>query len=293
MTVSAVVATLAFLIGGVPCETRAQNAGSPAPDTLVTASLLCDAASIQPGKSFQLAVKLKIRDGWHVNWMNPGDAGLAPSVGWELPKGFKAEPIRWPFPQRFRTGPLVIFGYRNEVLLVARVTPPASLTPGGTVHLAAGVTWLACAGECIPGRGTASIERPVASAARVDAAASGEIEEALSRCPVPSGAWRISGSLTDGRTIAMDIQTASALQAPLDNVFFFPYEPGYIDNSADQRLSVLSGSDGRRAYQLRIDVSRLATARPARLSGVLVSSNGWTSAGKPGAIEVDVPLTTR
>ncbi len=287
LAIALAVATSAFA-----GETRLQRAGSDIPDTLVTATLVCDAATIAPGTPFDLAVKLSIRDEWHVNWQNPGDAGLAPSIAWQLPAGFTVEPVQWPLPHRFRSGPLVIFGYEHAVLFVARVTPPATLQTGAPVRLGAGVSWLACSEACIPGKADVTITVPVEAAARRDASAGAEIAATLSQCPAPSGMWNVASRLDSNGFIAMDIQAATDAHPALDGVFFFPYEPGYIDNAAPQALSVLTSPGGRAAYQLRVDVSRTATARPVRLSGVLVSAGGWSSSGGgPGAIAIDVPLT--
>ncbi|MDH3778722.1 MAG: protein-disulfide reductase DsbD family protein, partial [Gammaproteobacteria bacterium] len=35
---------------------------------------------------------------WHAYWANPGDAGMEPSVGWELPDGFEAGAFVFPTP---------------------------------------------------------------------------------------------------------------------------------------------------------------------------------------------------
>src|SRR5678815_3096086 len=99
---------------------RAQGL-SPFPkatDDLVRAELISDVASIAPGSTFRLGVHLTMKEGWHVNWTNPGDAGLAPSIKWILPPVLKAGIITWPLPARIMTGPLAIFGYAGDVLLI-------------------------------------------------------------------------------------------------------------------------------------------------------------------------------
>jgi DsbC/DsbD-like thiol-disulfide interchange protein len=275
-----------------PCETRAQVAGTGArgpDDRLVAASLVSDARAIAPGQKFRLAVRLEPREGWHLNWLNPGDAGLAPGVGWKLPAGFVAGPPCWPLPERIRTGPLVIFGYSGELLLVFDVSTPASLAPGQTVELGADLSWLACADGCVPGSASVALSLPVRERMETDPAWLSRIEAALARCPRPSLEWNVEARADRQGMIVLDI-SAGDEQAKLRDVFFFPYDTGLIENAAPQRLSVIEGPYGRAAYQLTVEISRMAAAVPSRLSGILVSKSGWSGGDGAGAIEIDVPL---
>jgi hypothetical protein len=61
-----------------------------------------------------------------------------------------------------------------------------------------------------------------------------------------------------------------------------------IENAAPQLLSVLEGPRGRSAYQLQVELARVASNIPERLRGVLVMDSGGHR-----AIEVDVPLRRR
>jgi thiol:disulfide interchange protein DsbD len=265
----------------------------PDPKDLVHAELVADVAALAPGRPFRLAVRLVIKEGWHLNWINPGDAGLAPDVGWKVPKGFKTSIMCWPYPERFKAGPLVIFGFAKELLLVTEVTPGADLRPGSTVDLGAEISWLACEEACIPGSASLSLKLPVEATARPDASHSGPIAAWSGRCPGVSGPWNVdaSASLGDEATLLLDLQTAEGPDATISNVFFYPYQPGVIENGAPQLLSVEQGPMGRAAYQLRVDLSRMATQVPDRVHGVLVFEG--TEAKTPQAIEVDVPLRTR
>lgn len=292
---TALACTLWASAAGFPCETRAQIAGTGIPgpeEDLVTASLVCDAQEIAPDRTFRLAVRLAPDDGWHLNWLNPGDAGLAPSIRWDLPPGFKVGPPAWPMPDRFRTGPLIIFGYSGELLLVVDVRTPPDLVTGQNVELRAGVSWLACADACIPGSATVSLTLPVRDAIAVDSAGSERIQASMARCPQPSLDWNVEASVNRQGTIDIDF-SASGPGAKIEGVFFYPYEPGLIENAAPQRLSVLASPTGRAAYQLTVEVSRMAAAIPSRLSGVLVSRSGWSGGDDAGAIEIDVPLNHR
>jgi DsbC/DsbD-like thiol-disulfide interchange protein len=253
----------------------------------VSAALESDEASIAPGSPFWVAVRFEIADTWHINWINPGDAGLAPSIAWRLPDGFKAGDIEWPYPRRYRVGPLAIFGYDREVLLLTRITPPADLRPGQTIELGADVDWLACQEGCVPGESSVSIRLPVAATARRDTASTAAFSSANSELPEPARQWNLGATYrADEITIEM-LPVRPIPHEPL-GVVFFPTEQGIIENAEEQRL-VRSGS----GFELRVPRSRAVGTIPARLTGVLVSSNGWSADGSPRALQVDVALEPR
>lgn len=286
------VCHLASMTGGFVAKAHAQGlpptlASEPDPKDLVRAELLADVEALAPGRPFHLAVRLAIKDGWHVNWLNPGDAGLAPGIEWRVPKGFKTTVLCWPYPERFPAGPLTIFGYAKELILVTEVTPPVDL-PVGTIELGAEMTWLACEEVCIPGSASLSTKLAVEAKARPDSKWLPAIDAWQKRCPALAGVWSVDASLGDQATLLLDLQTAEDANVTLNNAFFYPYEQGVIENAAPQLLSVLPGPRGRSAYQLRIELSRIASSIPERVRGVLVMDPGG-----PLAIEVDVPLRTR
>ena len=66
----------------------ARAEGPPAPADLVTADLVAESASIAPGTTLWLDVRLAVKPGWHVYWQNPGDSGLPTAIDWKLPPDF-------------------------------------------------------------------------------------------------------------------------------------------------------------------------------------------------------------
>jgi thiol:disulfide interchange protein DsbD len=128
------------------------------------ASLLSETDAVRPGQPLTVGIRLQMEDGWHTYWQNPGDSGLPTRVKWDLPAGFAAGEIQWPFPIRFRSGPLVNYGYEHEVLLPVEIRVPASV-PAYPVRIAARVDWLECQEACLPGRAELSLSLPVRPAA--------------------------------------------------------------------------------------------------------------------------------
>src|SRR5271169_7265446 len=98
---------------------------SPQDARHVTASLVAETRSIVPGQPLHLALRQQIPPGWHTYWLNPGDSGLPTTIEWALPQGFRAGPITWPTPKRIAYGPVVDYGYENEVLLPVTIDVPS------------------------------------------------------------------------------------------------------------------------------------------------------------------------
>ena len=76
-----------------------------------TVELIAAQSAIVPGASFDLAVRFKLEEHWHIYWQNPGASGLATSIEWTLPEGIEAGEIQWPAPERIELGGLMSYGY--------------------------------------------------------------------------------------------------------------------------------------------------------------------------------------
>lgn len=207
----------------------AQNASD-----LVQARLLSDAATIQAGKPFMVAVQFKIAPQWHIYWTNPGDAGIPTTVKFELPEGFAISSLEYPTPTRFdQPGAIVSFGYHDEVMLLATITPPERYS-GASIAIAATVKYLVCNDSCFPGEAKLSLSLPVgASKPSGDSEA---IAKWKNQVPGPVGQSKAIASQTmtfvksatrptEGK-ISLKIIWADAPPAKLD--WFPPASEGYI-----------------------------------------------------------------
>src|SRR5689334_5801285 len=123
--------------------TRASVAAPlPAASELVTPKLVADVSSVAPGRPFTVGVVMQLAPKWHVYWINPGDSGLVPAVEWKLPPGFAAGELQFPVPTKIDLpGGLVNYGYEDEVMLLATITPPKELTAGASIPIDAKLTY--------------------------------------------------------------------------------------------------------------------------------------------------------
>jgi len=246
---------------------------SPA-DEHVKLKLISEQNAVVPGKELWLGIRFDLQEGWHTYWTNPGDSGEAPRIEWQLPSGFEAGAIQWPYPERLATPPFADYGYEHQVLLIVPVRPPAELKDGQTQKIAALVRYLICKDVCIPGQKQLELSLPV----QTHAAASdgrGLFDAARSRLPraAPRN-WRISAaSMAD--EFLLNLKIGKLNKTPQ----FFPFNAEQIENGASQETSAIPGG-----IRLHLKKSKHLLKPVARLKGVVVVGPGR-------AYLVDVPVS--
>lgn len=201
-----------------------------------TASLVSDSDSTAPGQPLHLGLRLQLQPGWHTYWVNPGDAGEAPTLSATLSGAAsgKAGPIEWPAPQRLPDGPLMSYGYTGDALLPARVTVGPATVEGDTVHVSARAAWLVCAAVCVPEEGEFQLTLRAGPAS--PSAEAPLFARAAAARPQPSP---FTGVITsDGllKVTGADVSTRAIRDA-----WFIPDTPGVIDQIAPQKLTVTEG----------------------------------------------------
>jgi thiol:disulfide interchange protein DsbD len=247
------------------------------PGRHVKAALVSETDAVRPGQPLTVGIRLQMEESWHTYWRNPGDSGLPTRAKWDLPAGFVAGEIQWPYPIRFRTGPLVNYGYEGEVLLPVEIRVPAAVAESH-VRVAARVDWLECQEACLPGRADLSLTLPVRSTS-APAAEAALFAEARRRLPRRDRAWGFSTS-TSSADGGLSLLVRPPRGTELREAYFFPSVPRLLDHTQPQTLT-------RRGEGHRLALARDPNGAPAdRLVGVLVAV---TEPG-PVAVEVDVPF---
>ena len=204
----------------------------------VEVTLLSEVRALQPGTSVWLGVHQKIEPGWHTYWRNPGDSGQEPTIKWQLPDGFRAGEIVWPYPERVPYGPLMNFAYHDEVMLPVRVDLPGTLS-GGEVTLAGVLEYLVCADICIPEDAPFSLTLPVVPTGTdplLDVTSASTFAQTRRRLPVPLPVPVIVREVETGVSLSADL--AGVDTTSISAVEFFPYAEGIIEYPSDQTLSV-------------------------------------------------------
>jgi thiol:disulfide interchange protein DsbD len=241
--------------------TRAE--GPPPPADLVKADLLADAASITPGQTLWVDLRLSVKPGWHVYWQNPGDSGLPTAVDWKLPSGFSAGSIRWPVPEHFVQNGIGNYGYAAAVDLLVPVSIPKELETAKPVALEAEASWLACADICIPGGDKLRLTLPVtAQPAAPDPSVAKLFAAARQHLPEPAP-FETRFSI-GAREIRLMVPANAVGQLRDPTGIFFPIKDSLVDAAAQPRVE--QDSDG---LAILLPKASDSTVTPATLDGVL------------------------
>ncbi|HVU31791.1 MAG TPA: protein-disulfide reductase DsbD domain-containing protein [Opitutaceae bacterium] len=252
----------------------------------VAASLVAADTSVQPGHELTVALRLVHDPHWHTYWVNPG-TGLATTINWKLPPGWKAGPILWPVPKVLtdHTGTIIGQGYEGEVLLPVVLTPPTDLAPGSTVTLNANVDWLMCQDVCVPGSAEVTLTLPVTGkAADPDPAWGEKIRAAVAALPRADQAWQVSASRAGNTVTVSVVPTSQTSHQPTDLRFFST--DGLI--AYDQPQAATPTANG--GVVLTLPIAADGPQNATRLTGVLSSANGWLDNGSLPGLAIDVPF---
>jgi len=233
-------------------------------------------------------IYFKLEPGWHVYWKNAGDSGEPPRVRWTLPEGITAGEIQFPAPKRLPLGPLMDFGYEDEVLFPLTLSLDKAVKTGDAV-LHAKVDWLVCREVCIPGKAELESKISIVDHMLKDAPPPGPDVEIYKRLlnrlpePLPSSAKAVFSATADGFRLALTTgQSENSAQ-------FFPSEQNILSNPAPQTVAPT-----KTGLVLDLKKDPNMTAVPARLSGVVELSNGraYELVAVPGAVAANAPVTT-
>lgn len=219
---------------GTP-HVAAQNDPEDRRHTVV--EIFTESATVAPGKPFTVALQMTPEPGWHTYWINPGDAGMATTIKWEMPEGFTAGEIQYPAPETIPFSGLVNYGYGHENALLVTITPPAQL-PEGRLNFTANAVWLVCDDEiCVPEEDKLSFTLTKGDGA-VDAASQAYFNAARAALPAEVN-WPAKYKQTErdfALFVPMPLESDEVLMA-----HFFPASEGVIDYASPQRLRSVDG----------------------------------------------------
>ncbi|MEM6850295.1 MAG: thioredoxin family protein [Pseudomonadota bacterium] len=132
----------------------------------VQVELFAERSGLRAGEPMALALRFRIRPGWHIYWRNPGASGLPTVVQWTGPAGAVIAPTEWPAPQRISEGDLTVYGYHGAPVALTSITLPEDAEPGGRYTVRAEARWLACREMCVPGSARVSLPLSVMASPR-------------------------------------------------------------------------------------------------------------------------------
>jgi thiol:disulfide interchange protein DsbD len=246
-----------FFLGAALCFAGSIAMAQSAPKTQV--SLLSDQSAVTPGSQVWVGIHFHLEPGWHIYWLNPGDAGQPPNVQWGLPTGWTAGSIEWPAPERLTNPAGVDYGYNGETTLLTKMKVPTTAKTGAA-DLNADLRWLVCKEQCVPQKAQAKLSLQVAAKATPNVGGKQQITAIRARLPkLLPGEWK-ANVLSKPKQFVLNFMPG----IKVEKADFFPSQPEVIENAAQQKLS----STSSRA-QLTLNKAE-AAAKATNLKGVLV-----------------------
>ncbi len=263
----------------------ASAAAAPVKTQHVEAELVSERTALVPGQTTTVALRLKMADGWHTYWQNPGDSGLPTAITWKVPNDVSVGPILWPAPHALPAGPLLNFGYEGEVFLLTDVQLPASTPLGQPMTLKAKAEWLVCRETCIPEDAALELEIPVADRADPYPQWGKAIAATRDALPRALPGWIVAAK-GEGQKVVLSLTGPAGASAPTD-VHFFPYQEGRIEPSGKQVFA----RDPNGTFAMTLPVAHQLAPGFTQVAGVLTSKSGFASGGtQVHAITIDTPL---
>ncbi len=263
----------------------AAHAGTSAADAPhLRVQLVAPEDTIYPGGNNFVGLYFKLEPGWHVYWKNAGDAGEPPRIQWTLPPGVTAGQMQFPAPKRLPLGPLMDFGYENEVLYPIRLDVAPTVKSGKAV-IDAKVDWLVCKDRCIPGKADLSLtlqltatKPPVISGPGNDAELVKRLASTMPQ-PLPANVKVAFQPTQEGFRLGVETGKRESTAQ------FFPVDQDTIAYAAAQKVTPTA-----KGLVLELKKDANLSSSPKQLNGLLELSGGraYDVAVMPGTVAAPV-----
>jgi DsbC/DsbD-like thiol-disulfide interchange protein len=214
--------------------------------------------------------RLQHAAGWHSYWKNPGLAGVAFGVEWDLPAGWKAAEMQYAPPDKVYMATTRTHGYEHDVLHLVQLTPPADLALG-ELPLKVKAHWLCCSTTCAIGTCELELTLPVAVTPPSPGPAAKDFTLARSSLPVNDTEWKFHA-----RRIGDKIELTCTPNAPGKPVPVITPEPVFFSDNkliCSDPSQRWTSKDGNLIGLL--PVADYAPAEAKRLSGLFLTEGKY------------------
>ncbi len=202
-----------------------------------TTEIVPERPGFVPGETTWFAVRQEVEEGWHVFWVNPGDAGIPLALDWRLPAGFAPGEILHPSPHYIPVGPLASYAHEGEPVFLVPVETPADAPVGEMIDVVIDAEWQVCEEICVPEEATFAFSLPV-----LESAAPSPDRVSLfaaARAALPEDVFGPATFARAGDRYALAVENWNAPRAR--DVFFFPVIEGLTIPAGRQDATMRDG----------------------------------------------------
>ncbi len=229
--------TLALSVFLLSLGVRSWAAESPTVDTgYVNAQLVSTHEDVRPGQTLHVALRTQMDPKWHVYWLNPGDSGEPVQISWDLPAELSAADIIWPLPEAIPTGPLMNYGFENEVFFPVEFTVSDDAKPGDILPVKADVFYLVCSDICVPEQANLELNLMVGEPV-FDTNWNEIINIAIDVAPDWADVTGRAEIKDDQLVVTMD----NLPEGDFSKAYLFPEDGGFVEHAAPQTVVLENG----------------------------------------------------
>lgn len=152
-------------------------------DKRISLKFVSSHKEFSPGDTILFAIEAKMSKGWHIYWINPGDAGEPTQffVKTNVPGTDLILPS-FPIPNISNTNGVVSFEYLGRVYFPFKVVVPNNFSEH-FLEVSAKASWLVCKERCVPGKADLIIKIPRGKISRTTKNTQTIIENAFAQIP--------------------------------------------------------------------------------------------------------------
>ncbi|HEY1716841.1 MAG TPA: protein-disulfide reductase DsbD domain-containing protein [Verrucomicrobiae bacterium] len=257
--------------------------------------LILSADTAKPGDTILAGVDLKMEPGWHTYWKNPGAAGMATQIKWQLPPGISAGEIQWPLPKKLPPAEVTTYGYEDEVVLLVPLKIETNF-PRGQIDLKANVSWLECKEVCIPANQNVEAKLNIGTETKTSVDAP-TIKMWNYKIPGPLGnGWSIQAwweKITNGDTRPVifygSLPPDTSGKIPTEFDFLPDASNDFEIQAGTEKISSTTAGSITPGFYFRKIVKKFSGDWPKEISGVLTAGNGLWRDG----YEIKIPIADK
>ena len=227
------------------------------------AYIILDSFSLEKSRIIDAAVIIRLEEGWHIYWRNPGDSGMPTSFEFILPESIKVSEIKWAVPKIFEFEGYASYGYEGLAVFPFSIYIPENFNQD-EITIEVNLKSLICKEFCKPfNKNLSRIIRLkdtyVASKSDYDL-----LQNTYKDIPLKNDKLKLQAK-NHSDFVEINISSDIIKINKIRNVHFIPYENGIFKNSVTQNFS-LSGS----FVVLNVEFDPFKIKVPETLSGILV-----------------------
>lgn len=236
----------------------------------VTVKAVTEKSYYRAGDIVNTLFEYSMRDGWHIYWVNPGDAGLATEIDWNLPSTYGDVYYQYSIPNKYVSSDIGDYGYKPKAKIISSFRLPKVLPKDTIINLTITAKWLRCREICVPGADTLNIQININEEKSMKAKTKFNLDKLLqSEFPYDSDNWLVHFNRTDS-SVLFTVSPKNGDMMSISKIEFYPETEGIFSNHQKQVLSKINNE-----FVLEVKLDPFRFAEPTHFRGIFVADKPW------------------